>query len=333
MKFCFFTDVHYTNRTPIYRKDCFPETVLKKVKEVARMCCKEDMIPICGGDLFDTPGVSNSTIGEIARVLREFKIPPYIVAGNHDLYGNNSATLDKTGLGVLLSAGLLQNLADGPARWYSANLNKRTIYLYGIESRIGLDETPENYMLREASRNPESHINIMVVHGMLKPQASSIFESVGVDQIANTNADIILSGHDHAGFRVTKANGRVFANPGALSRVSTSITDVNSTVKVAIIEIDEGTDQWIEVKYRPLSETVARPVEEVLDLELAHFDKRSREQAKLILNKINSIASIEPGMTEEEMIKKFIKELDLKEDTVTNIRRLLREAEEQIENN
>ena len=46
-----------------------------------------------GGDLFDRPDVSISIVSNFASILNNYKVPIYIVSGNHDIYGHNPNTL------------------------------------------------------------------------------------------------------------------------------------------------------------------------------------------------------------------------------------------------
>ena len=53
------------------------------------------------GDTFDRPEVTTSVLLEFAKVLKESPVPIYTTAGNHDIYGCNLATYERTSLRVL----------------------------------------------------------------------------------------------------------------------------------------------------------------------------------------------------------------------------------------
>jgi len=327
MKFVFFTDVHFTSRAPSFRKDNFPETVLKKIEWVGNYAKEIGAYALCGGDLFDTPGVSNSTIGAMLRVINKNFNGIYSICGNHDLYGNNSYNVEKTGIGVLFASGEVINIP------YQGHLfdgeKKYKVRVIGVESKIGLDDTYENYLLSDLEK-PDDEIWIMIVHGMLYKKQSTLIKSVGVDQILNTKADIVLSGHEHLGFAPIKENGKIFANPGALSRLTTSKSDVNLEVKVAVIDIDEDTGKF-SVEFVNVPNNIALPAEEVLDLDRAYEEKRSQVESEKFLTEINSVNTLcikDP----EEILQRFIQEMNLSDKTVEIIRSQLKRAEEEIKN-
>ena len=57
----------------------------------------------------------------------------------------------------------------------------------------------------------------------------SLIEHTKISEICNKiNADIVLTGHEHVGFGVVRRNGKLFVNPGALTR-TTSGLDFNNT--------------------------------------------------------------------------------------------------------
>ena len=104
-----------------------------------------------------------------------------------------------------------------------------------------------------------AHTKILVIHSMLLdhnlPYEARYTNLYSVE----TNADIILSGHDHVGYGVIKRkDGKVFCNPGALMRLSASHAEMERTVQVAIIDTETR-----EIELVPLQ--TAKPAEEVLD--------------------------------------------------------------------
>lgn len=54
-----------------------------------------------GGDLFDRPDIAISVVSTFAKIFKEAPAPIYIVSGNHDIYGHNPDTLNRTVMGLL----------------------------------------------------------------------------------------------------------------------------------------------------------------------------------------------------------------------------------------
>ena len=101
--------------------------------------------------------------------------------------------------------------------------------------------------------------NIRVVHGMLLDHDLPYEARYTNLYNLETNADIILSGHDHCGYGVIKRqDGILFVNPGALMRLTASEAEMNRTVQVAIIDTETRTAELV-----PL--TTAKPAVEVID--------------------------------------------------------------------
>src|SRR5690606_8411834 len=102
LKLLFLTDTHIRGTTPKNRKDNLPETLERKFKEIIKIIEDHNIDYVLhGGDLFDRPDISVSIVGNFASILKNFKVPIYIVCGNHDVYGHNPDTINRTMLGLL----------------------------------------------------------------------------------------------------------------------------------------------------------------------------------------------------------------------------------------
>ena len=319
-KIIFFTDVHDTSRTPRYRKDNFHETILCKLKWIGQYAADNDADIVFGGDFFNTPGVSNSTVGDVLKVLSGFDRPIYAIAGNHDLYGNNSFNVEKTGIGLLIASDYVRNISDHWTRLGDVNL-------YGLESRMGIDSNAELHL--NLPNVPSDGINILVSHSMILQKKKNIMSCIGIEELENCPADIILSGHDHAGFGVIHKGNKYFCNPGALGRVTTSTSDVNLQVKIAEIVIDnEGV---FSVRLVPLPEDIAKPASEVLDVETAHQEKEAMIAAQQWTSKMGRVNSV-GVLNEEQLVDKFIAELGFAKTVKDLFYQYFGEAKEQMKN-
>ena len=328
MKFLFFTDVHDTMKAPSYRKDNYHETVLKKLAWIGDYASEYDYdFCVCGGDLFDTPGVSNATISSVAKCIRNhFGIPLFAIAGNHDLYGNNSYNIAQTAFGVLSKTGVIKNLCDPDEMECVWRDEKgQIVRIIGVESRVGIDDTPDAYLLKDMEK-PEGEVWILVIHGMLREQKSSIFKSTGIRDIITTKADIILSGHDHGGFPILHQDGKIFANPGALLRVTTATSDVNLDVKIVSVQVEPGE---ISVDYITLPETVALPAKEVLDVERAAYEKKSRQATQDFADRLSQISK-HMITTDENALDTLQKQLGFSDEIKEILQKYLSQAEEQL---
>ena len=103
-------------------------------------------------------------------------------------------------------------------------------------------------------------IAIHIVHGMLLEKP--FFEGMAytlIDEILETEADVTLSGHYHAGFDTKCIDKKYFINPGSLVRINNSLNEFLRMPKVIILNLKD------EIKIEEIYLTNALSGEEVLD--------------------------------------------------------------------
>lgn len=257
MKILYLTDTHIRGTNPTNRKDDFTESLENKFKEIVSLVFHENIdFVIHGGDLFDRPDVSISVVNRFTSILKKIKVPIYIISGNHDIFGHNPATLDRTMMGLLKNIDFFNVIAkDKPTIIEKDGLK---ISLTSLPYIYNIDSSPEGYIVREVPNSVDYSIHI--VHGMLldRPFVKGIPYTL-IDNIFETKADITLSGHYHAGYKTIENNGKYFVNPGSLVRITNSLGEIKRKPQVAIINLDESINiEMIQLKS-------AKPGEEVLD--------------------------------------------------------------------
>lgn len=258
MKLLYLTDTHIRGTSPKNRLDDYCETLKEKLKEISNIV-KEEKIDFVlhGGDLFDRPDVSVSIVSEFAQIFQSFGVPIYIISGNHDIFGHNPDTLDRTMLGLLCNLGIMHLV------------NYKKIILEKDNLRVQLTGSPYIYSMDELSNRDNYKVtevdesckySIHMTHGFLidKPFMKEVSHTL-IEDIKDTKADITLGGHYHFGFKTVELDNKFFVNPGALIRISNSKIEIKRRPKVDIISLDE--DIHIEERYLKS----AKPGEEVLD--------------------------------------------------------------------
>ena len=259
MRLLFFTDSHIRGTTPKSRKDDFTDTLERKFNEIVQIIDEENIdYVIHGGDLFDRPDVSISLVTKFAKILNTIKVPIYIISGNHDIFGHNPKTLNRTMLGLISELNVLNIINENEKVFLEKD--KIKIQLTGQPYTYDIDNPNDksHYIVREVVDGVDYSINI--VHGMLldKPFIKGVPYTL-VDDIKSTLADITLSGHYHSGFEKVEIDGKYFLNPGSIVRVSNSLREIKRKPKVVIIDLKEK----IDISYRYL--TTALNGEQVLD--------------------------------------------------------------------
>lgn len=262
MKFLFVGDLHIRGTNPRNRTDNYMEAIKQKLYETFNLAIKHDVKAIlCPGDIFDRPEVSIGVLIDAMRIFRQCPVPFYTIPGNHDIYGYNLATFERSSLRLLEElvpkVQVVSNeeeplLHYGPVSIsfepYSSKMDKDG---YGYTSQRGLD----------------AGCHIHVAHGMLLDHTPP-FDRFTLIQDVQTDADIILTGHDHTGFGVYhRADGKVFCNPGSLMRMAASVNEIERTIQVAIVDTVTRNIELVPLK-------CAKPGAEVLDRSKIESDQK-----------------------------------------------------------
>lgn len=271
MKILYFTDTHIRATNPKSRKDNFYETLITKFEEVSKIIHEENVdFVIHGGDLFDRPDTSILVSTEFANLIKGFEKPTYIVSGNHDIFGHNPKTVDRTMMGLLANLGIFHLLND---KKYILEKDGIKVQLTGNPYSYDVDEKNKIDDYKVLEKDEDVQYAIHVVHGFLldKPFMPGVNCTL-IEDIYDTLADITLAGHYHLGFKTLVKDGKYFINPGALVRMSNAKVELERKPKVIIIELTDKIS--IEEVYLKS----ALPGDIVLDREtmLMHRGKRAK---------------------------------------------------------
>lgn len=248
MKILFFTDTHLRGTNPKNRKDNFALTLENKLNEIIQLANDLEIdYVIHGGDLFDRPDLSVAVVSKFAKIMKKIQVPFYIVSGNHDIFGHNPKTIDRTMLGLLSNLDFIRIIKEDEK--IILNKDGVKVQLTGQPYVYDIDSTDKRkYILEDIV--DEVDYSIHIVHGMLldRPFVKGIPFTL-IDEIKHTKADITLSGHYHAGFRTQLIDDKYFVNPGSLVRVTNSLEEISRTPKVVIIELGDSINlKSIELK-------------------------------------------------------------------------------------
>jgi exonuclease SbcD len=116
---------------------------------------------------------------------------------------------------------------------------------------------------------------IRVVHSMLLSKAPGFDMRHTLISQVETDAHVIISGHEHIGFGIIKRDdGVLFINPGALCRLSAHVAEIERPVQVALLEIESGD---IRAELIPLKS--AKPGHEVLSRE--HLEAEAERKDRI----------------------------------------------------
>lgn len=317
MKLLYFTDTHIRGNNPRNRKDSFIDTIEKKLIEITNLVNEYDVdFVLHGGDLFDRPDVSIAIVNRFSKILSRIKVPLYLISGNHDVYGHNPDTINRTMLGLLDVLGLIKVINGKKVILEKEGIKVELSgqpYIYDIDKKENIDY----YLLKEKSPNVDYSIHM--IHGMLleRPFIKGIPYTL-VDDIKETAADITLSGHYHSGFKTIEIDGKYFINPGSMIRITNSLREIERKPRVILIDLNETINiQSIFLKS-------ALPGEEVLDrkeienslfknermLEFKQTINAAMDYERIDINEVLMQVSNAEGL-EDEVIKEALRRISI----------------------
>ncbi len=287
MKLLFFTDTHIRMSKPRNRLDDFYETTLNKLEEIKNYANENKIDYVLhGGDLFDRPDSAIKPTSEVGKILSSFNMPIYIVAGNHDIFGYNTKTLNRTMLGLLDNFHVLNII---PEDGILLNSDEVSILVLGKDYSSDIDLNKENYIIKKSNLKYDADIVINIVHGFLtdRPFLKQV-PHVLIGEITDTEADITLAGHYHTGFKTQYIDGKFFSNPGSMVRISNSLGEIKRKPKFLELNI---TKDNIVIKDVYLKS--AKDGEEVLDRKALTESHYKDERLTIFSNSIDQNVDLE----------------------------------------
>ncbi len=270
-------DLHFRGTNPRARLDDFQEALETKLSEVVSIAhlYKTDCI-IIPGDIFDGPAASWGTVARLMRILyTTANCPVLTVNGNHDIFGGNKQSKFRTPYGFLVQTGFLWDVEeaqfDGP----------ENVIITGCGFDTNTDtKTPEGKAQFSPRLYVEGAFQIHVVHSMLLDRDPGFDMKHTLISQVQTKADVVISGHCHHGLGIgsyvchCRNDGVLFINPGALCRLSAHTSEIERTVQVALLTVENGQ---AAAELIPLKS--ARPGHEVLSRE--HIEAAAEREGRI----------------------------------------------------
>jgi predicted phosphodiesterase len=226
-------------RTPISRKDNFPETQFGKMEQIVRIYDREkcDFI-FQAGDFFDSSTPSYRLINKYIDYFKQDGMYLYCVLGQHDMYMWNPESIDRTALGLMEVSDVLTIIRREKKFLGGYNDKHRFIVINGCSWGQEIPKAPKT-----------DSYKILVIH-------ANIFEKQlfkGHDIITprrfirkNPGWDFILCGDCHFPFEYTM-DGTTMINTGIICRKSIVEKDIKPSV--VILDTNTGKHKWIELEH------------------------------------------------------------------------------------
>ncbi len=252
----FIGDPHVEGRTPGFRRDNYPETILAKLKWCIEYCDQQQLQPILLGDLFDKPRDNPNWL--ISRMLDIFDgrcIPT--IFGNHDCA--NPHLDENDSLTLLAKAGAVR-LLDEKNLW-SFTCDGRVVLVGGSPYRypipdifsLGPDQVQLTFGEPKSSAGSQPAPNLDAVchpglvvwlthHDLTFPNPN---EAVVTHLNELVGIDYVINGHIHRRASANVVRGQTtWVNPGNIVRRSRS--DSIRGHEPAVLRMDIASDgQWL----------------------------------------------------------------------------------------
>lgn len=252
----FIGDPHVEGRTPGFRRDNYPETILRKLQWCIEYCEQQELQPILLGDVFDKPRDNPNWL--ISRLLDIFDgrcIPT--IFGNHDCA--NPHLDENDSLTLLAKAGAIR-LLDERHLW-TCSFEGRKVFIGGSPYRYPIPDTfainanevqlifPSSVSVSESqtmewmsSLSSPGLVIWLTHHDLTFPNPNEavvthLNELVGIDYVVN--------GHIHRRASADVVRGQTtWVNPGNIARRSRS--DSIRGHEPAALRMDIASDgQWM----------------------------------------------------------------------------------------
>lgn len=214
-------DTHFDAKGPACRDAYYLKDISRKMLEVVKLSRNAQAVLFTGDVIHRKVGrnVSHLTIRVMIALLKKIKVPVLLVLGNHDLMGNQVATVATQPIGILLESGVMQRIDHHP-------FLEEDVQIEGIPYDLKFEEGRKLYKLeRKAS------VFILGMHAMLSPGSPLRRNIIGPTHVC--------IGHPHLDAGVTIENGIDFIEFGSLARISTRPYD-KRMIRIALLEVNKG---------------------------------------------------------------------------------------------
>lgn len=332
MKFLYFTDLHIKGINPGKRKDVYSVAILKKLMEIRYVIDQEKVnFVVIGGDLFDLPKVSNQLLGEVAKIIKSWKVRVFVVPGNHDVYGQNISTLPHTSLGILVNAGVVSIMSRDTSPVY---VGKRNDPNYPLVAFTGQEYYPEidtgvndDYQIERSVAD----YNVLVAHGMLLEKPFHPDVPFTLIQDVTTDANLVLSGHYHPDETNVVEKNVHFIKPRSAGRLEATKHNIDHMPQYVIVDIEKQNGvvtmtsdvrdfTWAEVGSK-IFDYEGQIEEKIYKNNLKEFKQQIRDidltKSVDLPQMIKTIAGADPDVTFEH-IESALKYLIASEKTTTD---------------
>ena len=262
-RFLHTADWHLVGTAPRCRKDpSWLETQRQMLRFLVSTANAHKVPLVACGDIFDKPRVATEVVNMTIRELKEAQFGVFLLPGNHDCPGHAASMLHEASLGTLLETFPQIPQIDGI----------QDAQPFGLDNPTGAKVAFTHQLVFRDERSKP-------------PMAKGLTASELLDQFPD--ADWIFTGDYHHSFH-WEQGGRHVVNPGCA--IIHAADMIGQVAKCALVDIDAGTVEWIEIPDDPanLSDSHLRTEEERVSRIESFLEKvQGQGEAKILDFKAN----------------------------------------------
>ena len=317
-KFTVVGDLHIASRQIGARKDDYLTSVAEKLTQVLQISVKNKVDGIIlTGDIFhdkDESRISTEAtilFSKFVRVAESRSIHIYSVVGNHDIKYHDLNISNRL-LGLLSSTHKNFTLVSRD----KVELSKEfKLTITGTDYTFHGDEGPIESRVQYFPEKQDTDFHIHVTHGsQLSEMDSSLPDFVDITRSEdilrnNPSWDININGHIHnPSTKFISLSSKWILNPGSLTRVSGSKSEITRDIEVAILTIPAPHSCQAE-----LIKLNIKPAEQVFDVNSKIDDMQDLDSINEFLDSLSVTSSAKSSNGEIKiMIQKSVAEEEVK---------------------
>lgn len=297
MKFILLSDTHLLYQNPVGRLDNLVDVQFDKLNFIFDKAQEFGCPVLIAGDLFNKPR-SWTLLPIVMSFLKERDVQVFCVYGQHDTYLYSDETRDRTNLGILEKAGLVEILNNDPVFF-------RDIFLYGCSfgSEIPIPTI--------------GGINILVIHAPISNAAiypGQEFTLAKNFLLTHDKYDLILCGDIHRKF-VEQIGNRIIVNSGPMLRKEASEYNFKHSPGFFIYDADDRKVEWIEIPHRSANEVLSRE----------HIEKQIETESMLddFIEMMKDDSEESHGVSFQENLQEFIRKNSVEKGIVDYLSELM----------
>jgi DNA repair exonuclease SbcCD nuclease subunit len=266
VRFIYTTDWHTSATPPGRRTGSYQEDILAKIKFCGNLAHERQAVKLCGGDVFhikDRRSPSND-FSLVNPLITACGAMPYGCVwgahGNHDLFADRTDSLPTQPMGALIASKRYRDLSVEPTIFFSTDEDDSVsvaveAYPYA-DDLVTLEKVLAHGPRPKVAGKPVD-FRVAILHQYGHPgNQGAMFKhpTIGYNQLADTDYDLILWGHDHSREEVVKVGKPTHVRFGSLSRAAISSDEVDRPVSAAELTFTKkGFEvREVEIPVKPL---------------------------------------------------------------------------------